>query len=108
MYQGKGIADQDRNILSNQTLILGFLRSAAGYLVTGPVPQAMRSSKRKKKVSSDDEDMEDEDRDESDDEDTAAPEVTRTRGTILITLRNVSPYTEWSVLLVQLFLHLRL
>ena len=60
----------------------------------------MPSRKRKKKVSSDDEDEGGEDRDESDNEDTAAREVTRTRGTILITLRNVPPYTKWSVLLV--------
>ena len=44
---GKGIADQDRNILSNQMLLLDFLRSAAPFLRGGPVPGVMRSRKRK-------------------------------------------------------------
>ncbi|KAH9049493.1 hypothetical protein EDB84DRAFT_1453049 [Lactarius hengduanensis] len=69
-HAGNGITDQDRNILSNQVLILGFLRSAAKFLVSGPVPQSQPSRKRK---------------------------PGHARGTILITLRNVSPYTEWDV-----------
>ncbi|KAH9043698.1 hypothetical protein EDB85DRAFT_1911769 [Lactarius pseudohatsudake] len=72
-HAGKGITDQDRNILSNQVLILGFLRSAAKFLVSGPVPQSQPSRKRKPQTAG------------------------HARGTILITLRNVSPYTEWDV-----------
>ncbi|KAI0005520.1 hypothetical protein BJV74DRAFT_762325 [Russula compacta] len=91
-HAGKGITDQDRNILSNQVLILGFLRSAARFLVRGPVPQLQLSRKRKRP--SDDDDDECADRD-----DNQAVEVGgrgRARGTILVTLRNVPPYTEWS------------
>jgi hypothetical protein len=84
--QGKGITDQDRNILSNQILILGFLRSAARYLVRGPAPQ-LQPSRKRNRPSSDDE-WTDGDNDQTIDG--------RARGTILITLRNVPPYTEWS------------
>jgi 25S rRNA (uracil2634-N3)-methyltransferase len=78
--------------LSNQVLILCFLRSAARFLVRGPVPQLQPSRKRKRP--SDDDDDECADRD-----DNQAVEVGghgRARGTILVTLRNVPPYTEWS------------
>jgi len=88
-HAGKGITDQDRNILSNQVLILGFLRSAAKFLACGPVPQ-LQPSRKRKRSSSDDEDN-DEDIDQTD------QAAGRARGTILITLRNVSPYTEWDV-----------
>jgi 25S rRNA (uracil2634-N3)-methyltransferase len=88
--EGKGITDQDRNILSNQVLILGFLRSAAKFLVRGPMPQLQASRKRKRTAEDDD------DRCTDDDENEAVGAGDRARGTILITLRNVPPYTEWS------------
>ncbi|KAA1471427.1 hypothetical protein DENSPDRAFT_837418 [Dentipellis sp. KUC8613] len=91
-HAGKGIADQNRNILSNQVLILGFLRSAAGHLETGAVPDIAPSRRKKRKA----EDDEDEDEGKSDVEDISS-ETTATRGTILITLRNVVPYTQWDV-----------
>lgn len=83
---GKGITDQDRNILSNQLLILGFLRSAATFLRAGPAPY-VHPTKKKKHMG--DEDDEDEPMDED------LPQDTAFRGTILITLRNVTPYTLW-------------
>ncbi|KAH9996524.1 hypothetical protein BJV77DRAFT_1059350 [Russula vinacea] len=90
-HAGKGITDKDRNILSNQVLILGFLRSAARFLVRGPEPQ-LQSSRKRKRPSSDDED-------ECTyvDKNQAVGEDGRARGTILITLRNVPPYTDWNV-----------
>jgi len=88
--KGKGITDQDRNILSNQVLILGFLRSAAKFLVRGPMPQLEASRKRKRPSEDDDDQWTDDENDEV----VGAGE--RARGTILITLRNVPPYTEWS------------
>lgn len=100
---GKGITDQDRNILSNQVLILGFLRSAAKVLSLGPVP-SFTSSKRKKKRSEDDDEEEDAalqvevEENMADDgkyEFIVPDEVIQTRGTVLITLRNVAPYTLW-------------
>ncbi|KAF7323153.1 DUF2431 domain-containing protein [Mycena chlorophos] len=48
---GKGITDQDRNILSTQLLILGFLRSAAGFLAQGSIPNVLASKKKRKRVS---------------------------------------------------------
>ena len=86
VFPGKGIADQDRNILSNQVLLLAFLRSAAHLLRTGPVPSVQSSRKRKAKENSDDEEA-------SADEEPS--EAVQTRGTVLVTLRNVPPYTLW-------------
>ncbi|KAI0931400.1 hypothetical protein AcW2_000296 [Taiwanofungus camphoratus] len=95
-HAGKGITDQDRNILSNQLLILGFLRSAASFLATGTIPSVMPSRKR----------QQGEDDDDGDDDAESATEghsnmdgtsngSVKTRGTVLITLRNVLPYTLW-------------
>ncbi|KAJ7269349.1 hypothetical protein B0H12DRAFT_33722 [Mycena haematopus] len=92
-FTGKGITDQDRNILSNQLLILGFLRSAAGFLENGPVPEIFSSKKRKRP--DDDDAEEDEDRKNLEDDNIVRPVASR--GTILVTLRNVVPYTQWDV-----------
>ncbi|KAJ7292939.1 hypothetical protein C8J57DRAFT_1267621 [Mycena rebaudengoi] len=94
-HAGKGITDQDRNILSNQLLILGFLRSAAGFLVNGPVPEITKPKKRK--LSDDDEEEEEAAVDSFDFEVESFSQPITYRGTILITLRNVSPYTAWNL-----------
>ncbi|TFK70440.1 hypothetical protein BDN72DRAFT_896446 [Pluteus cervinus] len=109
-HAGKGITDQDRNILSNQVLLLGFLRSAAKLLVEGPVPTLV--GKGKQKATDDDESGDEHGKSkastsmavEEDPEDqkfvqtfTSPEETVRTRGTILITLRNVPPYTLWDL-----------
>jgi len=86
-HAGKGIADQDRNILSNQLLILGFLRSVSGFLVHGPAP-TLESLKKKGKAQDGEDDT---------DADSVAESSGGTgssRGTVMITLRNVPPYTE--------------
>ncbi|KAI0305076.1 hypothetical protein BC826DRAFT_1089165 [Russula brevipes] len=90
-HAGKGITDQDRNILSNQVLILGFLRSAARFLVRGPMPQLQPSGKGKHSPNDDEDEYSDEDHNE------VVGISGRARGTVLITLRNVPPYTEWDV-----------
>ncbi|KAL0569984.1 hypothetical protein V5O48_011977 [Marasmius crinis-equi] len=92
-HAGKGITDQDRNILSNQLLILSFLRSAAKVLKDGPVPDLATSAgkKRKRKANDDDEEK------ESDEEDLHELSSAGSRGTVLITLRNVNPYALWDV-----------
>lgn len=104
-HAGKGITDQDRNIFSNQMLILGFLRSAANLLTVGPVP-SFTSPKRKKKALDDDDDDDDDIADEGvpaelqEENGFITPRETvpgQTRGTILITLRNVAPYTLWDI-----------
>lgn len=92
---GKGIADQDRNILTNQTLILGFLRSVKPFLATGSIPQLNTARKRKPNPDDDDEEEEEEMREGSGLGGTGSKESRR--GTILITLRNVAPYTQWYV-----------
>lgn len=91
---GKGLTDQDRNILSNQILILGFLRSAANFLTDGPIPAVMPSRKRKRNEDEEDDPKSDAEREHADV--TIACDV-QTRGTILITLRNVTPYILWDV-----------
>ncbi|TFK42031.1 hypothetical protein BDQ12DRAFT_624905 [Crucibulum laeve] len=105
-HAGKGIADQDRNILSNQVLILDFLRSAAKILRQGPVPSVVVPRKKKKSADDDDDDEEappPEDTgiptfDENEDYQFFVPDDTvKPRGTVLITLRNVAPYTIWDV-----------
>lgn len=91
--QGKGITDQDRNILSNQTLILGFLRSVVNCLADGPVPTPDLPRKRKRPADDDDDD----EGDVIDGEIDPSPTVHHTRGKVLITLRNVPPYSIWRV-----------
>jgi 25S rRNA (uracil2634-N3)-methyltransferase len=91
-YVGKGITDQDRNILSNQLLVLAFLRSAASVLATGSVPTIFKPRKRMKDDDDDDDGVQQGPEDEDEDMLNA---VEKTRGSILITLRNVSPYTLW-------------
>lgn len=109
-FIGKGIADQDRNILANQLMILGFLKSAANMLQLGPAP-ITPVSKKKMKAKMDDDDDDDADvtlhdgfpaaTDLNDTEEElqflSQPNDIRTRGTLLITLRNVVPYTQWDV-----------
>jgi hypothetical protein len=85
-------------------LILGFLRSAANLLILGPVPSST-STKKKKKTNDDDDDDDDDDvivdegapADPHEENGFIIPKdrTDRTRGTILITLRNVPPYTLW-------------
>lgn len=103
-HVGAGHKDEQRNVLANQLLILRFLVSVAPYLTRGPVPAYAANEKRKPRHDSDDESD-----DEVDDE-TAAflasiPEADGERpltpparqGSVLITLRNVPPYTLWNV-----------
>jgi len=86
---GKGIADQDRNILSNQLLVLGFLRSVSGFLVRGPPPTfGSLKKKRKAREEEDDTDV------DSDKEAGPSGQTGPSRGTAIITLRNVPPYSD--------------
>ncbi|GJJ13172.1 hypothetical protein Clacol_007423 [Clathrus columnatus] len=87
-HAGKGIADQDRNILSNQILILNFLRCAADFLETGDIPSFKSHSKRSSTSDNSMEDVNEETNNISNQD-----YQTKERGTILLTLKNVSPYT---------------
>ncbi|KAG1773982.1 hypothetical protein EV702DRAFT_1180953 [Suillus placidus] len=94
-HAGKGITDQDRNILSNQMLILGFLRSVVDCLAEGTIPTPNLSRKPKRPADDDDDDNVNDD----EDIDTSSPSTVQgARGTVLITLRNVPPYTNWDEL----------
>lgn len=91
-HAGKGITDQDRNILTNQLLILDFLRSAPNVLAEGPLPTGPT---KKKRLNDGDEEEDDDDWPADADDDTVNDKSPR--GTILVTLRNVPPYTLWDV-----------
>jgi len=86
--RGKGITDHDRNIHHNQTVIMGFLRSVAPFLSVGAVPNVNLPRQRKPK---------DEDEEEDTKSDDAEGRPKPQRGTVLITLRNVVPYTLWYI-----------
>lgn len=98
-HAGKSITDQDRNILSNQQLILDFLRCAPHCLVQGPTPLVHQKRRRKSRDDDDDEDEVVMDNMSDSDAEPSIPPAAATaaRGTILITLRNVPPYTTWDV-----------
>ncbi|TCD62628.1 hypothetical protein EIP91_006612 [Steccherinum ochraceum] len=90
--KSRGIADQDRNILSNQVLLLGFLRSASQFLTHGPVPK-VHSSKGKDRQ----DDAEDDGENDEEGRDGSPVQEVASRGRILVTLRNVAPYTLWDL-----------
>jgi len=69
-------------------MLLGFFRSAAGFLAQGPEPVA-HTKKRESTNSEDDCDENDYDLHEIEEKERSC------RGTILVTLRNVKPYTDW-------------
>ncbi|KIK81882.1 hypothetical protein PAXRUDRAFT_832551 [Paxillus rubicundulus Ve08.2h10] len=97
-HAGKGITDQDRNILCNQRLILDFLRSVPHCITLGPMPTIHPSRKRRKQDDDDDElDATGSDMETSSIFAATNGGVSSGRGTVLITLRNVSPYSAWDV-----------
>lgn len=118
---GAGITDQDRNILTNQHMLLKFFRSVEPLLTEGPthMPIPQRSSSKRngkgkqkgkqKKPSSDDEvapaveEEEEEDFFFNDDPTFTNPKIIapaeftppKRAGTVLITLLSCPPYTLW-------------
>ncbi|WFD36406.1 25S rRNA (uracil(2634)-N(3))-methyltransferase [Malassezia cuniculi] len=93
-HVGAGHKDERRNVLANQLLLLRFFVSVAAVLTRGPPPRHMA----KKKAAGSDDDSADE-RDE-DDEDAGVPSFympPRRQGSVLVTLRNASPYTLWDI-----------
>ncbi|KAJ1020719.1 hypothetical protein NDA16_004111 [Ustilago loliicola] len=125
-HVGAGHKDETRNVLANQLLILRFLISIAPFLTVGAIPgYAPGGASPNKRAGSDDEDELDdaldtgaEALDEVDhlakssthDADQAILDDTQARisalqplqppsrqGSVLITLRNASPYTLWDV-----------
>ena len=70
-------------------LLLNFLSSASKLLRQGPIPTVHKKRKRKKP---EDDTSDEEEQDEDED---MVMEGPTPRGTILVTLRNVVPYTQW-------------
>jgi len=89
-HAGKGISDQDRNVLSNQLLILDFLKSAGPLLEGGTMPPLHSGTSRRKRGN-------DHDSDEDHEQDAVGSTLVKQRGTILMTLRNGAPYTLWDL-----------
>lgn len=87
-HVGKGIADQDRNVLENQKTLLAFLAAMPPLLEHGAFPRPHSSRKEQRQPD------EDRDRDQDEDEDM---QDEKTRGTVLVTLRDSPPYTLWCV-----------
>ncbi|WFD14018.1 25S rRNA (uracil(2634)-N(3))-methyltransferase [Malassezia arunalokei] len=96
-HVGAGHKDEHRNVLANQLLILRFLISVAPYLTEGPLPEAIQGRKRRA-VSEDDEDDEEYIESANDIPDVSATSLPpRRQGSVLITIRNVVPYTLWNI-----------
>ncbi|KZV99249.1 hypothetical protein EXIGLDRAFT_606023 [Exidia glandulosa HHB12029] len=89
-HVGKGIADQDRNVLENQRTLLAFLAAVPPFLELGPLPK--QGPSRKDRRPRNEEEDDDEDVEMWDDEKTA-----KTRGTLLVTLRDAAPYSLWDL-----------
>lgn len=100
-HAGAGIKDQDRNVLVNQRLMLGFYRSAATVLTQGEPRVARGSGKangRRKRKGGDSDEEEEEEMIQSDlDDDFATTATGAKEGTILVTLKDSLPYTLWDV-----------
>ncbi|GAA6064715.1 hypothetical protein JCM10212_000829 [Sporobolomyces blumeae] len=117
-HVGQGITDQDRNVRTNQTLLLDFYLSAShilrrGTSHLGTAAAAKKSRQLNREVSrspspeylvADDAEPLDADRDPSAADDATGLDSTRTRppppppstrGTILLTLRTNAPYSLW-------------
>ncbi|KAF8588326.1 hypothetical protein K439DRAFT_1384699 [Ramaria rubella] len=97
-HAGKGISDQDRNVLSNQLLLLDFLKSVAPLLEDGAIPLVTPSGLRKnRRAGVDSEDEDDPNMNLGDKVTHFEDPKVKERGTVLITLRNGPPYTLWDL-----------
>ena len=91
---GKGISEINRNILDNQKMLLGFFRSVAPYLISDVSPSLESQSSIQNRNVNDTEEYESLD---AEPHCPASSGVMRRFGTVLITVRNSPPYTDWSV-----------
>ncbi|QRV80149.1 25S rRNA (uridine-N(3))-methyltransferase [Ceratobasidium sp. AG-Ba] len=104
-HVGMGIADVDRNVVANQKVLLGFLKSVANVLERGVVVElnARRGNKGKEK---DKDKIEFSDEDEEE-ESKGGPVGPKRAGSVLVTLREQEPYTLWLIfpLLLRVFVN---
>ncbi|KAG8996718.1 hypothetical protein FRB94_011551 [Tulasnella sp. JGI-2019a] len=120
-HAGAGITDQDRNIATNQKLLLGFLKSVAPLLSKGVVPRQLRPKKRKRGEDEDSDNDNEPDRiksrksrhivvedndgwegleidqDAIGEMDAPARPAPARQGVVLVTLRDTEPYTSWDL-----------
>lgn len=95
--------DERRNVLANQLQLLRFFVSVAPFLTQGAVPKYAGPGGAKSRRSGDDDD----DDDEMDDVETNVATATASsstqfsppprQGSVLVTLRNAEPYTQWDL-----------
>ncbi|KAG8747776.1 hypothetical protein FRC12_013993 [Ceratobasidium sp. 428] len=92
-HVGMGIADVERNVVANQRVLLGFLKSVAGVLERGVVvnPSTKRKGKGKERAQ-----VEADDQDEREGEEKKDLGLKRA-GSVLVTLREQEPYTLWNL-----------
>ncbi|KAH8830205.1 hypothetical protein DL96DRAFT_1461048 [Flagelloscypha sp. PMI_526] len=93
-HTGSGVTDLDRNVRGNQELVLKFLKSVKSVLRSGNMPER-QGGKGKRLALKDVDDDSGSDMDQ--DAENALTNVFTCRGTVLITLRNVPPYTLWDI-----------
>ncbi|WFD44795.1 25S rRNA (uracil(2634)-N(3))-methyltransferase [Malassezia psittaci] len=115
-HVGAGHKDEQRNVLANQLLLLRFFVSVAPFLTRGPIPTYAANVKKVRNDSDDDDDDDDDDdyavdeakqslqdMHDTDQYDAQEAHIKRSlqppfrQGSVLITLRNTSPYTLWNV-----------
>ncbi|KAG9073914.1 hypothetical protein FS749_014573 [Ceratobasidium sp. UAMH 11750] len=91
-HVGMGISDVERNVVANQRVLLGFLKSVAGVLEEGVVvdPGAGRKGKGKRK----EDEVEFSDEDEQGEIVKSGP---KRAGSVLVTLREQEPYSLWDL-----------
>lgn len=97
-HVGLGIADRDRNVVANQNVLLGFLKSVKEVLEVGAVPgiQGKSKGKGKARVGYEVEFSDDED-DVVGGRGLGLGDEEKRAGSVLVTLREQEPYTLWYV-----------
>lgn len=97
-HVGLGIADRDRNVVANQNVLLGFLKSVKGVLQEGVVPGLHKTGKGKGKGRVEDEvQFSDDDDDVESGREPGLGDGEKRAGSVLVTLREQEPYTLWYV-----------
>ncbi|KAG8741645.1 hypothetical protein FRC10_002609 [Ceratobasidium sp. 414] len=91
-HVGMSIADVDRNVVANQRVLLGFLRSVAGVLERGVVVDPNVGGKGKRKEKADKVEFSDED-----EQGEATRSGPKHAGSVLVTLREQEPYNLWGL-----------
>ncbi|KAG8679898.1 hypothetical protein FRC09_018630 [Ceratobasidium sp. 395] len=94
-HVGLGIADVERNVVTNQRVLLGFLKSVAGVLERGVVVDPNTKAKGKGKERAE---MEADEEDEGEGEGEERKDLgLKHAGSVLVTLREQEPYTLWGL-----------